>query len=180
LQEKKDELLLRELLKRWSNHKIMTCWLSKFFRYLDRYYTPKQRLPSLEETGFLSFYYLVGDEIPLTKMLHYGIFFGSIFCFPFVPLFNSSFTSFYLSQVYDGIHRQVMDAILAMVFSVFQFYVIYNQFIYQFIIIIDENFFGLTNQGTVYSVCQLSNMASLLSLNFFDYVLRLSDSYVLE
>ncbi|KAK2358240.1 hypothetical protein P8452_77380 [Trifolium repens] len=75
LQEKKDELLLRELLKRWSNHKIMTCWLSKFFRYLDRYYTPKQRLPSLEETGFLSFYYLV----------------------------------------YDGIHRQVMDAILAMI-----------------------------------------------------------------
>jgi hypothetical protein len=72
-----------------------------------------------------------------------------------------------------------MDAILAMVFSVFQFYVIYNQFIYQFIIIIDENFFGLTNQGTVYSVCQLSNMASL-SLNFFDYVLRFPDSYVLE
>ncbi|GAU11136.1 hypothetical protein TSUD_197600 [Trifolium subterraneum] len=87
LQEKKDELLLRELLKRWSNHKLMTCWLSKFFRYLDRYYTPKQRLPSLEETGFLSFYHLVGDEIPLK-------------CY---------------TTVYDGIHRQVMDAILAMI-----------------------------------------------------------------
>lgn len=31
------EYLLRELHKRWSNHKIMVRWLSNFFNYLDRY-----------------------------------------------------------------------------------------------------------------------------------------------
>ncbi|KEH32290.1 cullin-like protein [Medicago truncatula] len=94
LREKKDELLLRELLERWSNHKIMTKLLSRIFRYLHKYHIRKRGLSSLEETGFLSFYYLV----------------------------------------YDEMHRQVMDAILAMVFSVFHFYVIYKQFISQFII----------------------------------------------
>jgi len=50
-----------------------------------------------------------------------------------------------------------MDAILAMVFPVFHFYVIYNQFIYQLIIIIDGNLFGFINQKIVNFVGQLSN-----------------------
>jgi len=54
-------------------------------------------------------------------------------------------------------HKQVMQAIIAMLFSIFHFYIIYNQFISQFIIIIDRNLFGLTNQEIVNFVCQLSN-----------------------
>ncbi|RHN64247.1 putative S-phase kinase-associated protein [Medicago truncatula] len=64
LRENKDELLLRELLIRWSNHKIMTKLLSRIFCYLDRFHIPRKwGLPSLEETGFLSFYHLVYDEV---------------------------------------------------------------------------------------------------------------------
>ena len=36
LRDKADEFLLKELLKRWDNHKVMVRWLSRFFNYLDR------------------------------------------------------------------------------------------------------------------------------------------------
>jgi len=36
LQDHRDEFLLQELLTRWSNHKVMVRWLSRFFNYLDR------------------------------------------------------------------------------------------------------------------------------------------------
>ncbi|CAI8610615.1 unnamed protein product [Vicia faba] len=75
LEGKKDEVLLRELLRRWSNHKTMTNCLSKFFLHLELKYIPRTILPSLQETSFLSFYNLV----------------------------------------YDRLHTQVMDAILAMI-----------------------------------------------------------------
>ena len=38
LVEKKGEYMLKSLVARWENHKIMVRWLSKFFNYLDRYY----------------------------------------------------------------------------------------------------------------------------------------------
>ncbi|WJX90597.1 Cullin-1, variant 2 [Trifolium repens] len=63
LREKKDELLLRELLVRWSNHKIMTRLLSGIFSYIDGHHTSRRELPSLEEAGYLSFYSLVYDEM---------------------------------------------------------------------------------------------------------------------
>ena len=37
------ETLLKELLNRWNNHKIMIRWLSRFFNYLDRYRAGKRR-----------------------------------------------------------------------------------------------------------------------------------------
>ena len=37
LKEHHAEFLLKELYKRWGNHKIMVRWLSRFFNYLDRY-----------------------------------------------------------------------------------------------------------------------------------------------
>ncbi len=37
LREHRDEVLLKELLKRWNNHKVMVRWLSRFFNYLDRW-----------------------------------------------------------------------------------------------------------------------------------------------
>ncbi|QHO21356.1 hypothetical protein HN51_063759 [Arachis hypogaea] len=62
LRGKKDDILLRELLTRWSNHKTLTYWLLRFFHYLDRYYLPRFGHPSTEETSLLSFYDLVFDD----------------------------------------------------------------------------------------------------------------------
>ena len=36
LQDHREEFLLKELYKRWCNHKVMVRWLSRFFNYLDR------------------------------------------------------------------------------------------------------------------------------------------------
>ncbi len=38
------EHLLRQLVHRWNNHKIMVRWLSRFFNYLDRYYIQRHNL----------------------------------------------------------------------------------------------------------------------------------------
>ncbi|XP_058723819.1 cullin-1-like [Vicia villosa] len=70
LQEKEDEVLLRELLRRWSNHKTMTIRLSKFFLSLESFYLSGRRnVPSLQQTGFLSFYNLVCHENPLNRQV---------------------------------------------------------------------------------------------------------------
>ncbi|WJX91317.1 hypothetical protein P8452_73111 [Trifolium repens] len=63
LREKNDDHLLRELLARWSSYQVMTRRLSKFFCYLERRDIPHYGLPSLEETSFISFYYLVYEEM---------------------------------------------------------------------------------------------------------------------
>jgi hypothetical protein len=47
------------------------------------------------------------------------------------------------TTIYDEMNRQVIDPILAMVFYAFHLYVIYKQFISQFVINIDGNLFGL-------------------------------------
>ncbi|KAJ6847812.1 cullin-1-like isoform X2 [Iris pallida] len=63
LREKHDEFMLRELVKRWSNHKIMVRWLSRFFHYLDRYFIARRSLPPLNEVGLTCFRELVYQEI---------------------------------------------------------------------------------------------------------------------
>ncbi|KAL0730531.1 hypothetical protein Bca4012_026624 [Brassica carinata] len=55
--EKHDEYMLRELVKRWSNHKVMVRWLSRFFYYLDRYFIARRSLPPLNEVGLTCFLY---------------------------------------------------------------------------------------------------------------------------
>ena len=55
LRDKHDEGLLKELLSRWNNHKIMVRWLSRFFNYLDRYYIQRHNLHSLNDVGLLVF-----------------------------------------------------------------------------------------------------------------------------
>ncbi|KAL2608272.1 hypothetical protein R1flu_026845 [Riccia fluitans] len=55
LREKHDEFMLRELVKRWDNHKIMVRWLSRFFNYLDRYFIARRSLPALNEVGLMCF-----------------------------------------------------------------------------------------------------------------------------
>ncbi|XP_008802121.1 cullin-1-like [Phoenix dactylifera] len=63
LREKHDEFMLRELVKRWSNHKVMVRWLSRFFHYLDRYFIARRSLPALNEVGLTCFRNLVYSDI---------------------------------------------------------------------------------------------------------------------
>ncbi|CAM6022244.1 unnamed protein product [Sphagnum balticum] len=63
LREKHDEFMLRELVKRWDNHKIMVRWLSRFFNYLDRYFIARRSLPALSEVGLMCFRDLVYAEM---------------------------------------------------------------------------------------------------------------------
>ncbi|KAL3834094.1 hypothetical protein ACJIZ3_008830 [Penstemon smallii] len=60
---KHNEFMLRELVKRWSNHKVMVRWLSRFFHYLDRYFVTRRSLPSLKEAGLTCFRDLVYEEM---------------------------------------------------------------------------------------------------------------------
>ncbi|KAL0457381.1 UNVERIFIED_CONTAM: Cullin-1 [Sesamum latifolium] len=62
LREKHDEFMLRELVKRWLNHKIMVRWLSRFFHYLDRYFIARRSLPALKEVGLTCFRDLIDQE----------------------------------------------------------------------------------------------------------------------
>ncbi|KAG6537039.1 hypothetical protein ZIOFF_002117 [Zingiber officinale] len=55
LKDKHDEFLLRELVIRWSNHKVMSKWLSRFFSYLNRFFIKRNSLPSLDEVAFTCF-----------------------------------------------------------------------------------------------------------------------------
>ncbi|XP_058209702.1 cullin-1 [Rhododendron vialii] len=63
LREKHDEFMLRELVKRWPNHKVMVRWLSRFFHYLDRYFIARRSLPALNEVGLTCFRDLVYQEL---------------------------------------------------------------------------------------------------------------------
>ncbi|PPD75826.1 hypothetical protein GOBAR_DD27254 [Gossypium barbadense] len=63
LREKHDEFMLRELVKRWGNHKVMVRWLSRFFHYLDRYFIARRSLPALNEVGLTCFRDLVYQEV---------------------------------------------------------------------------------------------------------------------
>jgi len=55
LQDHRDEFLLQELLTRWSNHKVMVRWLSRFFNYLDRYYITRHQKATLKDVGLKCF-----------------------------------------------------------------------------------------------------------------------------
>ena len=59
VREKHGEFLLRELVLRWKNHKVMVKWLSRFFNYLDRYYISRRSLLKLKAVGWRSFETLV-------------------------------------------------------------------------------------------------------------------------
>lgn len=62
LREKTDITLMKELLHRWSNHKIYVKWMDRFFTYLDRYYVKLQSVEPLHNRGFSIFHQLVFEE----------------------------------------------------------------------------------------------------------------------
>lgn len=63
LREKHGEFVLKELVKRWSNNKVMTRWMSRFFRDLDRRYVLRKSLPSLKQVAFTCFRELVNATV---------------------------------------------------------------------------------------------------------------------
>ncbi|KAK4264624.1 hypothetical protein QN277_025777 [Acacia crassicarpa] len=63
LRDKHHEFLLRELLRRWNSHKVMTRWLSRFFRYLECYYIERRTLPSLNTVALSCFRDLTFDKV---------------------------------------------------------------------------------------------------------------------
>ncbi|XP_049388092.1 cullin-1-like [Solanum stenotomum] len=63
LRERHDEVMLREFVKRWANHKIMAKWLSRFFHYLNHYFIPQRSLPRLDEFCLMCFRYLIYQEL---------------------------------------------------------------------------------------------------------------------
>ncbi|KAL5052434.1 hypothetical protein RYX36_033116 [Vicia faba] len=63
VRDKHDEFMLRELVQRWVNHKVLVRWLSCFFHYLDRYFVVWRSLPPLNEVGLSAFRDLVYREV---------------------------------------------------------------------------------------------------------------------
>uniref|UniRef100_A0A6N2LX23 Protein kinase domain-containing protein n=1 Tax=Salix viminalis TaxID=40686 RepID=A0A6N2LX23_SALVM len=57
--DKHDALLLRELILMWSNYKLMTKWLCKFFESIDRHFVPKICYCSLTDISNNSFHDMV-------------------------------------------------------------------------------------------------------------------------
>jgi len=63
IKEKHDEAMLRELVRRWENHKLMIKFLSHVFKYLDRFYVKRLSLPELAEVGSQSFHEIVFNAV---------------------------------------------------------------------------------------------------------------------
>ena len=59
LREKQQEFMLRELVGRWENQRIMVRWMTRFFNYLDRYFIARRQLLGLKEVGNICFRDLV-------------------------------------------------------------------------------------------------------------------------
>eukprot|EP00931_Biecheleriopsis_adriatica_P086206 TRINITY_DN60919_c0_g1_i1.p1 TRINITY_DN60919_c0_g1~~TRINITY_DN60919_c0_g1_i1.p1 ORF type:complete len:756 (+),score=201.17 TRINITY_DN60919_c0_g1_i1:113-2380(+) len=55
LKDKTEIPLMKELLHRWSNHKIYVKWMDRFFTYLDRYYVKLQSVDPLHNRGYTIF-----------------------------------------------------------------------------------------------------------------------------
>jgi len=62
LKDQTDIKLMKELLHRWSNHKIYVKWMDRFFTYLDRYYVKLQSVEPLHNRGYSIFHQLVFEE----------------------------------------------------------------------------------------------------------------------
>ncbi|KAI9911882.1 hypothetical protein PsorP6_009299 [Peronosclerospora sorghi] len=63
LEQAHDAFLLQALVHRWTNHKLMMKWMSRFFMYLDRYYVKHHSLPTLDEAGLQSFDRMVFQRV---------------------------------------------------------------------------------------------------------------------
>lgn len=58
-----EEAMLKELSRRWKNHKLMVKWVTRTFSYIDRYYVPRNDEPTLENAGYMCFKKEIFDTI---------------------------------------------------------------------------------------------------------------------
>lgn len=58
-----EEAMLKELGRRWGNHKLMVKWVTRTFSYIDRYYVKRHEEPTLENAGYMCFKKEVFDSI---------------------------------------------------------------------------------------------------------------------
>ena len=63
IKEKHDEAMLKELVRRWENHKLMIKFLSHVFKYLDRFYVKRLSLPELQEVGNQEFHNIIFNAV---------------------------------------------------------------------------------------------------------------------
>lgn len=63
IREKQGVAMIRELVRRWSDHKIMKKWLCDFFRYIDRFYVKRHSKKPLADVCVELFHRLIFDEI---------------------------------------------------------------------------------------------------------------------
>ena len=63
IKEKHEEAMLRELVRRWDNHKLLVRFLSHVFKYLDRFYVKRLQLLELAEVGSQSFHDIVFNAV---------------------------------------------------------------------------------------------------------------------
>lgn len=59
IQEKQGVAMVRELVRRWADHRIMKKWLCDFFRYIDRFYVKRQSEKPLATVCIERFHALV-------------------------------------------------------------------------------------------------------------------------
>lgn len=57
------EVMLKELDRRWGNHKLMVKWVTRTFSYIDRYYVKRNEEFPLEKAGYMCFKKEVFDPI---------------------------------------------------------------------------------------------------------------------
>jgi cullin 1 len=75
LREAGGAFMLAEIGKRWINHRdVMVKWNKKFFLYLDQFYTKREKLPNIYDTGMIAFketmFPMVKDDVT-TAILEY-------------------------------------------------------------------------------------------------------------
>ena len=63
IREKHDEAMLRELVRRWDNHKLFIKFLSHIFKYIDRFYVKRLSLPELVDVGNQEFHNIIFNAV---------------------------------------------------------------------------------------------------------------------
>lgn len=138
LREKHDEFMLRELVKRWTNHKVMVRWLSRFFHYLDRYFIARRSLPALNEVGLTCFRDLVRTLVSKISVCNTFLMTWSIWHNHFqsiklfyrlvvlclmckIVLFSDNLITCVHFQVYNEINGKVRDAVISLVWDLSAF-----------------------------------------------------------
>jgi len=63
IKSKSGKEMLWEFMSQWEKHGILTYWMKKVFTYLDRFYLPDRKLPTLSQTGLNIFKVEVFEKI---------------------------------------------------------------------------------------------------------------------